>query len=128
VTRGISQSVTASLHLEVEGIMALTQGQTTRNLIQLFFQQERAKKLSVAQTFQSADSGDFPFARRNTGLESPVNPQVGKPALHCAVVGAGVMGAGIAQWLSCQRHARHPARHQTGIYCQRHVEHFAPLY
>lgn len=51
-TRGISKSVAESLHLEVEGIMDLTQGQTTRNLIQLFFQQERAKKLSVAQTFQ----------------------------------------------------------------------------
>jgi protein ImuB len=36
----------------------------------------------VAQTFLSAGSGDFPVARRNTGLESPVNPQAGKPALQ----------------------------------------------
>ncbi len=36
----------------------------------------------VAQTFLSAGSGDFPVARRSTGLESPVNPQAGKPALQ----------------------------------------------
>jgi len=37
---------------------------------------------NVGQTFLSAGSGDFPVARRNTGLESPVNRQAGKPALH----------------------------------------------
>jgi len=41
----------------------------------------------VAQTFQSAGSGGFPAAgslksKRKTGLESPVNPQAGKPALQ----------------------------------------------
>ena len=37
----------------------------------------------VGQTFLSAGSGDFPVARSsNTGLESPVNRQAGKPALH----------------------------------------------
>jgi len=81
VTRGISQSVTDSLRLEVEGIMALTQGQTTRNLIQLFFQQERAKKLSVAQTFQSAGSPDFPVRCSDGRLESRPNPQTGRSAL-----------------------------------------------
>ena len=82
-TRGISQSVTASLRLEVEGIMDLTQGQTTRNLIQLFFQQERAKKLTV---------------------EQPASPSPEKiiKIKSTAVVGAGVMGAGIAQWLSAK--------------------------
>jgi 3-hydroxyacyl-CoA dehydrogenase/alkylation response protein AidB-like acyl-CoA dehydrogenase/enoyl-CoA hydratase/carnithine racemase len=88
-TRGISRSMPDSLRLEVEGIMELTRSQTTRNLIQLFFLQERAKKLSVAQ---SSDGR----------LESRPNPQTGKSALHCAVVGAGVMGSGIAQWLSAK--------------------------
>jgi hypothetical protein len=37
----------------------------------------------VGQTFLSAGAGDFPVARSgNTGLESPVNRQAGKPALH----------------------------------------------
>ena len=35
----------------------------------------------VGQTFLSAGSGDFPVARAETGLESPVNRQAGKPAL-----------------------------------------------
>ncbi|HEX4263844.1 MAG TPA: 3-hydroxyacyl-CoA dehydrogenase NAD-binding domain-containing protein [Verrucomicrobiae bacterium] len=90
VTRGISRSVEISLRLEVDGIMELTRGQTTRNLIQLFFLQERAKKLSVAQAFQPAGSPDWKV--RSSG----------KPAQHCAVVGAGVMGSGIAQWLSAK--------------------------
>jgi 3-hydroxyacyl-CoA dehydrogenase/alkylation response protein AidB-like acyl-CoA dehydrogenase/enoyl-CoA hydratase/carnithine racemase len=110
VTQGISRPAEESLRMEVEAIMDLTKGHTTRNLIGLFFQQERAKKLSVAQAgaaqaFQSRDGGiqgDFPVARRNTGLESPVNPQTRMSALQCAVVGAGVMGSGIAQWLSAK--------------------------
>jgi hypothetical protein len=36
----------------------------------------------VAQTFLSAGLGDFPIAPRTTGLERPVNPQAGKPALR----------------------------------------------
>src|SRR5947207_830826 len=37
----------------------------------------------VAQAFEPAGSGDFPVARSwSTGLESPVNPQAGKPALQ----------------------------------------------
>lgn len=37
----------------------------------------------VGQTFLSAGVGDFPVARsENTGLESPVNRQAGKPALR----------------------------------------------
>jgi hypothetical protein len=36
----------------------------------------------VAQTFLSAGLGDFPVAPLKTGLESPVNPQAGKPALR----------------------------------------------
>jgi protein ImuB len=41
----------------------------------------RPDAFKVAQTFQARPDGDFPDARPNTGLESPVNPQAGKPAL-----------------------------------------------
>jgi 3-hydroxyacyl-CoA dehydrogenase/alkylation response protein AidB-like acyl-CoA dehydrogenase/enoyl-CoA hydratase/carnithine racemase len=78
VTHGISLSVPESLRLEVEGIMELTRSQTTRNLIHLFFQQERAKKLNVGQA-------------SSLSLDRITSS---------AVIGAGVMGAGIAQWLS----------------------------
>jgi protein ImuB len=44
----------------------------------------RPDAFKVAQAFQSRDGGiqgDFPVARRNTGLESPVNPQTRMSAL-----------------------------------------------
>ena len=82
VTRGISRSVEESMRLEVEAITGLAQTETTRNLIQLFLLQERAKKLTAG---------------------NPAQPSVGKDTVrHCAVVGAGVMGSGIAQWLSAR--------------------------
>jgi 3-hydroxyacyl-CoA dehydrogenase/alkylation response protein AidB-like acyl-CoA dehydrogenase/enoyl-CoA hydratase/carnithine racemase len=82
VTQGIGRSVEESLRLEIEGIMELAQSSTTRNLIQLFLLQERAKKLSVDQSTDSSTD------------KTPVR--------HSAVIGAGVMGAGIAQWLSAK--------------------------
>ena len=77
-TRGVSDSVPGSLKLEREGIIELVQGDTCRNLIRVFFLQERAKKLPTT-------TGDT------------------KPITRAAVIGAGVMGAGIAQWLSSRR-------------------------
>ena len=49
----------------------------------------------VGQTFLSAGAGDFPVARWNTGLESPVNQQAGKPALH---LGSGAQIANFGPW------------------------------
>ena len=74
VTRGVSESVPDSLALERDAILELAQGDACRNLIRIFFLQERAKKLSAATN--------------------------SKPVSRAAVIGAGVMGAGIAQWLS----------------------------
>src|SRR5216117_2193172 len=46
----------------------------------------------VAQAFEPAGSGDFPVARSwSTGLESPVNPQAGKPALQVGSWGGNGM-------------------------------------
>ena len=74
VTKGISKSISGSLALEREAIIELVQGEACRNLIRIFFLQERAKRLP------------------GTGDSQPI--------LRAAVIGAGVMGAGIAQWLS----------------------------
>ncbi len=79
VTQGISRSVSASLQLEVEGVEELGKTESTRNLLRLFLLQERAKKLKAG-----------PVA-------------VSSAAENCAVIGAGVMGAGIAQWLSAKK-------------------------
>src|SRR5205823_9617767 len=78
VTRGISKSIPQSLALERDGILDLVKTDECRNLIRIFFLQERAKKLAVP------------------GF--PAKPA--KAIARTAVVGAGVMGAGIAQWLS----------------------------
>ena len=68
-------SVEVSLKRERDGIMVLARTEACRNLIRLFFQQEHAKK--------------------------PVEGE-SKPVKSVAVIGAGVMGAGIAQWLAAR--------------------------
>ena len=78
VTRGISGSVEASLALERDGIIELMQTDVCRNLISVFFLQERARKRKLS----AADS---------------------KSVARTAVIGAGVMGAGIAQWISARK-------------------------
>ena len=63
-----------SLKLERDGIHELIELPTTRNLLRIFFQQEAAKKLHAMK---------------------------GAPRMQrTAVIGAGIMGAGIAQWIA----------------------------
>ncbi len=81
VTRGISKSIPDSLALERDRILELVQTEACRNLVRVFFLQERAKKLSLA------------------GKGDKVAPAIARTA----VIGGGVMGAGIAQWLSARQ-------------------------
>ncbi len=90
VTRGISKSIPGSLALEREGIVELVQFESCRNLLRMFFLQERAKKLKVGQASSLSPS-------KNEKSEKGATP-----VLRTAVIGAGVMGAGIAQWLSAR--------------------------
>jgi len=83
VTSGVFKSVEVSLEQEREGILELIKGDTCRNLIRIFFLQERAKKRSLPDR-----------------ISSSAEP---KAISRTAVVGAGVMGAGIAQWLSARQ-------------------------
>jgi 3-hydroxyacyl-CoA dehydrogenase/enoyl-CoA hydratase/3-hydroxybutyryl-CoA epimerase len=78
VAKATSGTVEESLRREREAVVELTATAECRNLIRVFHLQERAKKLRV--------------------------PGVEKPAAisHVAVIGAGVMGAAIAQWLSAR--------------------------
>ena len=82
VTRGISQTVEESLALEREGIVELMQSGTCHNLINVFFLQERARKRTFPPAGPAAET---------------------KPVARTAVIGAGVMGAGIAQWISARK-------------------------
>jgi 3-hydroxyacyl-CoA dehydrogenase/enoyl-CoA hydratase/3-hydroxybutyryl-CoA epimerase len=78
MTRGIYRSIPDSLALERDGVLELVQTQACRNLIRMFFLQEHARKFAVI-------AGET------------------KPVSRAAVIGAGVMGAGIAQWLSSRQ-------------------------
>ncbi len=73
-----SGEVSDGLDLERDAIMDLANSPVARNLIRLFFLQDRAKKLSI-----------------------PVE-NAGAPVVSAAVIGAGVMGSGIAQWISAR--------------------------
>ena len=74
VTEGLGRSIPGSLDLERRAIAELAETEACRNLIRLFFLQERSKKLTAG-----TDTGKW-------------------AAKRIAVIGAGVMGAGIAQW------------------------------
>jgi len=77
VVGGLSRDLEGALALERDGIVDLATTEAAKNLIRVFFLQERAKKLTYAET---------PTA----------------PTKRVAVIGAGVMGAGIAQWASAR--------------------------
>lgn len=83
VTKGLSKSLDDSLAMERDAILELGTTEACKNLIRIFFLQERAKKL--------------------TGVPPDTAPE-GKvtPVKRVAVVGAGVMGGGIAQWSSAR--------------------------
>jgi 3-hydroxyacyl-CoA dehydrogenase/enoyl-CoA hydratase/3-hydroxybutyryl-CoA epimerase len=82
VTRGISRTVEASLALERDGIIELMQTDVCRNLINVFFLQERARKKTLPVAVSTTEP---------------------KPVSRTAVIGAGVMGAGITQWISAKK-------------------------
>jgi 3-hydroxyacyl-CoA dehydrogenase/enoyl-CoA hydratase/3-hydroxybutyryl-CoA epimerase len=74
INKTLSISPDESLRLELEGIVQLGKMESTQNLIRNFFLAEKYKK--------------------GTSRTPP------EKIVHAAVIGAGVMGSGIAQWLS----------------------------
>ena len=74
INKTLSISPDESLRLELDGIVDLGKTESTQNLIRNFFLAEKYKKGT---------------------LRTPPEKIV-----HAAVIGAGVMGSGIAQWLS----------------------------
>jgi len=76
VTTGISEPLAKSLESERLAVVELAKTDACRNLLRLFFAQEAAKK-------------------RMAGTE-----KFDEKIAQTAVIGAGVMGSGIAQWLA----------------------------
>ena len=80
-TAALGVSTEAGLRLERDAFIDLAMTDAARNLMSIFFLQERAKKTKLPS--------DLPGAT-NIGRPAPVK--------KAAVIGAGLMGAGIAQW------------------------------
>jgi 3-hydroxyacyl-CoA dehydrogenase/enoyl-CoA hydratase/3-hydroxybutyryl-CoA epimerase len=74
IRRTLGSPVEESLQRELDGIVELAKTESTQNLIRNFFLAEKYKK----------GSAKIPAVK----------------VMHAAVIGAGVMGSGIAQWLS----------------------------
>src|SRR5256714_3537795 len=74
ITKGLSGTVEEALRMELDTIVELGETDATQNLIRNFFLAEKYKRGSAKQTPEKIT--------------------------HAAVIGAGVMGSGIAQWLS----------------------------
>lgn len=81
VRRGLSRELSDGLKIETELFSALPQTPQCKNLIRTFFQTEKFKKFTGPR------------------LEELNLPRPSRPRL-CAVIGAGTMGAGIAQHLA----------------------------
>ena len=111
VTLGVGRSEERALKLEADAICQLAQTEAAKNLIRVFFLQERAKKLAFAGERRTASGAAVPAAgspavvptAAPTGRDAQLTKAGGTPApLHATVIGAGVMGAGIAQWLAAR--------------------------
>ncbi len=74
INRSLTSSTAESLERELDAIVELGETESTRNLIRNFFLAEKYKKGSGKRSEEKI--------------------------VHAAVIGAGVMGSGIAQWLS----------------------------
>src|SRR5438874_12822720 len=74
ITKGLRGTVEDSLRMELDTIVELGETDATQNLIRNFFLAEKYKRGNSKQPAQKIT--------------------------HAAVIGAGVMGSGIAQWLS----------------------------
>ena len=76
ITTGAANPIDESLKLELDAIVDLGKTESTQNLIRNFFLAEKYKKGTSRTQFEKV--------------------------AHAAVIGAGVMGSGIAQWLSAR--------------------------
>lgn len=81
VTRSVSGNIEASLAREAEAVCRLAETPAAGNLMRLLFLQEKAKR--------------FRF-------DESVDRSALVPISRTAVIGAGVMGSGIAQWLAAK--------------------------
>ncbi len=84
IKQSMRGTVEKSLKREKQALLELVKTEASRNLVNIFFLQERSKKLKIDVPGKDASKESL---RKTTTT---------------AVVGAGVMGSGIAQWVSAR--------------------------
>jgi 3-hydroxyacyl-CoA dehydrogenase/enoyl-CoA hydratase/3-hydroxybutyryl-CoA epimerase len=87
IERAAGLPVEAALEVEAKAFGELTAGEVCKNLIHVFFLKDAVKKLTVDAWFPPATASAAPAPFKKIG-----------------VVGAGVMGSGIAQWCAARGH------------------------
>ena len=85
IEQGVGLPLDEALALEAEAFGRVAAGEVAKNLMQVFFLKEAGKKISL----------DAWFAQ-------PAQAPAAAPFQIIGIIGAGVMGSGIAQW--CARH------------------------
>lgn len=96
-TAAAYKSFEEGLAAEKHSFLELVRTPECRNLLSVFFLQERAKKLTVPDGAPVA-----PTATERMTVGTTVATSEKKKIRRAAVIGAGTMGAGIAQWISAR--------------------------
>lgn len=92
VRKGIGTSLKRSFELEQEGIKKLVSEESTRNLLHVFSLRMNSGKLPKGVKVSETVSPTSPISALGS---APPDTRIRK----VGVIGAGVMGAGIAQWI-----------------------------
>jgi len=95
IVEGAERSLVDALDVEARSFGQVTAGETCKNLIHVFFLRDAAKKRTLAGWFGRPSIGE-------SGTTEHVTPEAaGAPLIkRVGVIGAGVMGSGIAHWLA----------------------------
>jgi 3-hydroxyacyl-CoA dehydrogenase / enoyl-CoA hydratase / 3-hydroxybutyryl-CoA epimerase len=89
-----------ALEIEARLFGAVTAGEVCKNLIHVFFLRETAKKRTLAGWYENAAAEPSAATATSTELKSAAASPRLPPIKRVGVVGAGVMGSGIAHWLA----------------------------
>lgn len=100
ITEGVTTSFKKSLRLEEDAVVDLVKTEACKNLVRLFFLREQARKKQAEHKTVKDDGPP------GGGPRPPATA-----AQTVTVIGAGVMGAGISQWLSARGLRVHSARY-----------------
>jgi 3-hydroxyacyl-CoA dehydrogenase / enoyl-CoA hydratase / 3-hydroxybutyryl-CoA epimerase len=94
-------AIPAALEIEARVFGEVTAGDTCKNLIRVFFLREAAKKRTLDGWFETVGGALRPDSGVVRQASRGVKP-LPQPIRRVVVVGAGVMGSGIAQWLAAR--------------------------